>query len=136
MLFGLSNPVIALALSVSSVVISSSMDKAPCIRSTSTLTPPELICWSIIQSICSDIGSSWCRWIFTAISVTTSCLQYSLKSSHFSGSWCGRLRVRPPLVFVGLHGTQKYRMSALPVVSFRLSSLSPKASPIAESPAG
>ena len=54
---------------------------------------------------------------------------YSLNSCHFSVSCCGRFLVLPPLTFVGLHGQQKYLISALPVLSFCASAGIPSAAP-------
>ena len=67
--------------------------------------------------------------------MTTSCLQYSLNSSHFSGACFGRFQLLPPLLFVGLQGVQKYRIKAFPVESFCLSCGRPIAFPVASNPA-
>ena len=82
--------------------------RAPVTSSRSTATPRALMMRSVSHCFCTQSGginAESRRSI--SISVTTSCLQYSLKSSHFAGSCWGRLRVLWPLAFVGLQGMQK-----------------------------
>ena len=136
-LFGLSMPVIPMASPIRSCRLRSSIYKAPSVSSSSTRTPNAFILTSICQSRSSSSGMGNCsRRRRMLCSATTSCLQYPLNSSHFSGACFGRFHVRFPLFFVGLHGTQKYRISALPAASFCLSCGSPTAFPVASSPAG
>ena len=52
------------------------------------------------------------------ISTSTSRLLYSLKVAHLSGACSGRFQSLPPFTFVGLQGTEKYLISALPSVIF------------------
>ena len=112
------------------------MYRAPLISSVSTRTPNAFMRTSICHCFCSASGIGNCSRRFKiARSVTTSCLLYSLKSSHFSFACHGWFQVRFPLVFVGLQGTQKYRISAFPAASFCLSWGRPMAFPVASSPA-
>ena len=135
-LFGLARPVNRTASSVSFCVLIPSMYKAPSIRSVSTRTPYAFISTSICHCCSSASGTGNCfNRARISCSVTTSCLQYSLNRSHFFGSCQGWFHVRFPLFLVGLQGTQKYRISALPVANFCLSCGSPIALPLASSPA-
>ena len=135
-LFGFSNPVNFLASFSRRAVLCSLTCSAPSINAVSTFTPNAFMRISICHNFSSSSGTgkaSSLRRI--SLSVTTSCLQYSLNNSHFSGACLGRFHVLFPLLFVGLHGTQKYRIKAFPVASFLLSCGSPIAFPVASSPA-
>ena len=130
MLFGFASPVIRAASSVSSLWLWSLMFSAPPISCVSTRTPKAFMRMSSLHSSHSPSGTgkrlSLAR---IALSATTSWALYSLNSSHLSGSsagsWYFFLKV-----LVGLCGVQKYRISALPVMSFFLSSPRHIASPV------
>ena len=91
--------------------------------SISTPMPRSLISWSSRYSSQRSSGTgNLASLCCICISVSTSRRLYALNRSHFSGSVPGRFRVLPPLVFVALQGTQKYRIRSLPSVSFCFSS--------------
>ena len=128
-LLGFSSPVMAMALSVSSALYFSSIATALMASLRSMRTPRSLMRASRHQKSCSrSVGAQRESILRMALSATTSCPLYFLNVSHFSGACSGRLRVRIPLVLVGLQGWQKYRMSALPSFILAWSSPRPSAS--------
>ncbi len=117
-LFGLSRPVTSAMRSRTSDECSVSMAMACSTRTGSTATPRSLMRWSRYHSRHSASGTgqrSSLRLI--ARSTTTSWRLYSTNCAHFSGSLLAVLRVAPPFFLVGLHGLEKYLISALPAVS-------------------
>ena len=135
--FGFLSPVISIALFINSSVLNLSISIAPSKRLSSIFTPLWLIPISCCHSVSTVCGTgqkfNLCKMLYSA---STSCLLYSLKSSHFSGACLGKFLFLPPLLFVGLQGLQKYLIRAFPVVNFCLSSGRPTALPIASSEAG
>ena len=133
---GLLNPVISLASSIRLSVTAWEQYKAPSMSFSSTATPVLFIIKSNRHSSISSAGTEYLsKMFFIDISVTTSCLQYSLNNFHFSGSCCGSILTLGS-VFVGLRGTQNFLIRLKPTPIFLLSCGSPIASPTEDNPAG
>ena len=133
--FGFSKSVISLIAAVSLAFAILSIFMAFLTMSVSILIPRSFITWSIQNSSHTKSGTGkLCSFSCIDISTSTSRLLYSLNVFHFCISCSGKFLVLPPFAFVGLHGTEKYLISAFPSSIFR--SVSFSASPTALSDSG
>ena len=133
--FGFSRPVNVYACSVATAVCMELSFTACRANSKSTNTPRSFILWSSTYNRCSDSLMGYISSFFAiCLSTSTSLLQYSLNSAHFSGASPGIFLVLPPFDLVGLQETQKYLINSLPSVIFCRSK--PRAAPTSASDDG
>ena len=118
-LLGLSSDVILHIVTDSSFLEISSSAMASSTIFLSMAIPLSQISWSSQNSSQTKSGTgNFASFCWMDCSTTTSLWLYALNRFHFSISCSGRFLVLPPLLFVALHGTQKYRIKSLPSFSF------------------